>query len=49
MTRGRNLTIFDVARTAGVSTATVSRALNGGKISARALRRVEDAVRSLGY
>lgn len=49
MVRGRNLTIWDVARTAGVSTATVSRALNGGKISARALRQVENAVRSLGY
>ena len=45
----RNLTILDVARTADVSTATVSRALNGGKVSGRALRRVEDAVRTLGY
>ena len=48
MTR-RNLTIFDVARAAGVSTATVSRALNGGKISGRTQRRVDDAVRELGY
>lgn len=48
MTR-RNLTIFDVARTAGVSTATVSRALNGGKISSRTQCRVDDAVRALGY
>lgn len=45
----RNLTILDVANAAGVSTATVSRALNGGKISARAQRRVEEAVRALGY
>jgi len=45
----RNLTILDVANAAGVSTATVSRALNGGKISTRAQRRVEDAVRALGY
>ena len=45
----RNLTILDVARTADVSTATVSRALNGGKVSGRALRRVEAAVRALGY
>lgn len=45
----RNLTILDVASAAGVSTATVSRALNGGKISGRAQRRVEDAVRALGY
>lgn len=45
----RNLTIFDVARTAGVSTATVSRALNGGKISSRTQHRVDDAVRTLGY
>ena len=48
MTR-RKLTIFDVARTAGVSTATVSRALNGGKISRKAQHRVDDAVRALGY
>ena len=45
----RNLTILDVARSAGVSTATVSRALNGGKISSKAQRRVNDAVRALGY
>jgi LacI family transcriptional regulator len=45
----RNLTILDVANAAGVSTATVSRALNGGKISGRAQRLVEDAVRALGY
>lgn len=45
----RNLTILDVAREAQVSTATVSRALNGGKVSARAQRRVQRAVEALGY
>ena len=49
MVNRRNLTISDVAHTAGVSTATVSRALNGGKISSGALLRVSDAVRALGY
>lgn len=45
----RNLTILDVAREAEVSTATVSRALNGGKVSAAAQWRVERAVEALGY
>ncbi len=49
MVSRRNLTILDVAHTAGVSTATVSRALNGGKISSRTQRRVDAAVRALGY
>lgn len=49
MVSRRNLTILDVAHMAGVSTATVSRALNGGKISSRTQRRVDDAVRKLGY
>lgn len=49
MVSRRNLTILDVANAAGVSTATVSRALNGGKISGGAQRRVEDAVQALGY
>ena len=49
MVSRRNLTILDVATAAGVSTATVSRALNGGKISGRTQRRVDDAVRALGY
>ena len=42
-------TIHDVAREAGASIATVSRALNGGVVSAAALARIEAAVASLGY
>ncbi|KHK97133.1 LacI family transcriptional regulator [Microbacterium mangrovi] len=42
--------IDDVARLAGVSTATVSRALNGrGKVSEGARQRVRDAASALGY
>lgn len=43
-------TLDEVARVAGVSRATASRAINGGsKVSARAQRSVDEAVRSLGY
>jgi LacI family transcriptional regulator len=42
-------TIHDVAREAGASIATVSRALNGGVVSAAALARIEAAVARLGY
>jgi DNA-binding LacI/PurR family transcriptional regulator len=43
-------TIVDVARAARVSTATVSRALNGtGQVAPQTRRRVEAAVRELGY
>jgi len=45
----RGPTIIDVAAAAGVSTATVSRALNGGIVSQRARERVLRAVKSLGY
>lgn len=45
----RNPTILDVAEAAGVSIATVSRALNGGKVSQRAKRAVEQAIAALGY
>ena len=43
-------TLDEVARIAGVSRATASRAINGGsRVSASARRAVDDAVRSLGY
>ncbi len=42
-------TIVDVAREAGVSIATVSRALTGGSISSASLRKVEEAVEKLNY
>lgn len=43
-------TLEEVARLAGVSRATASRAINGGsRVSARAQQAVEDAVRRLGY
>lgn len=46
----RRATVIDVARRAEVSSATVSRVLNGNYPVARATReRVEDAVRELGY
>ncbi|EHR52680.1 transcriptional regulator [Saccharomonospora marina XMU15] len=49
VTRG-SPTLEEVARLAGVSRATASRAINGGsRVSARAQRAVEDAVRRLGY
>jgi LacI family transcriptional regulator len=43
-------TIYDVARLAGVSTATVSRSLNGtGQIAPSTRLAIDDAVRELGY
>ena len=43
-------TLDEVARVAGVSRATASRAINGGsRVSASARQRVDEAVRSLGY
>ncbi|MGN7453978.1 LacI family DNA-binding transcriptional regulator [Paenibacillus pasadenensis] len=48
--RKPDATIVDVARTAGVSAATVSRVLNGsGPVSPSARGRVEEAVRRLRY
>jgi LacI family transcriptional regulator len=46
---GRSPTIVDVARAAGVSTATVSRTLNAGLVSAAARERVQAAIEHLGY
>ena len=44
-----NVTLQDVAQAAGVSLATVSRALHGGYVSAEMRRRIEEAVRALRY
>ena len=44
-----NVTLQDVARAAGVSLATVSRALHGGYVSAEKRHRIESAVRTLRY
>ena len=49
MPKKRKPTMIDVAREAGVSTATVSRALNGGRVIAGTRRRVEEAITRLGY
>lgn len=47
---GARPTIYDVARLAGVSTATVSRALNGtGQIAPATRAAIEEAVQRLGY
>lgn len=45
----RGVTITDVARRAGVSTATVSRALGGGSVGPATRERVLQAVRETGY
>ncbi len=42
-------TIYDVAEKAGVSIATVSRAMSGGSISAKSRKKVEEAMAALGY
>jgi LacI family transcriptional regulator len=45
----RSPTVIDVAKAAGVSIATVSRALNGGKVSRQAKAKIDEAIRALGY
>ena len=46
----RRCTIYDVAREAGVSPATVSHTINGtAVVSQKTQKRVEDAIRKLDY
>lgn len=48
--RGGTATIYDVARAAGVSAATVSRAVNGtSRVAGPTLKRVREAIQTLGY
>ncbi len=50
MAKSARPTIYDVARLAGVSTATVSRSLNGtGQIAEATQRSIAEAIRQLGY
>lgn len=46
---GRSVTMADVARLAGVSSATVSRCLNGGNVTPMVKEEVKRAVAQLGY
>ncbi len=48
-TRAKPVTIVDVAKRAGVSVGTVSRVLNGANAPTDTRRRVDTAVRDLGY
>ncbi|MDD7174020.1 MAG: LacI family DNA-binding transcriptional regulator [Clostridiales bacterium] len=45
----KQVTIYDVAQTAGVSIATVSRVMSGGSVSAASRQKVEAAIEALGY
>ncbi|WP_227271339.1 LacI family DNA-binding transcriptional regulator [Roseobacter weihaiensis] len=50
MTKSTSPTLEDVARLAGVSTASISRALNEpGKVAKGTRQRIEDAIETLGY
>lgn len=50
MTKSSSPTLEDVARLAGVSTASISRALNEpGKVAEVTRKRIEDAIETLGY
>lgn len=43
------MNIYDIARMAGVSTATVSRVINGGKVSEKTKERVQAVLKETGY
>jgi LacI family transcriptional regulator, galactose operon repressor len=47
--KDRHVTVYDVARRAGVSAATVSRALTGTKVKDKNLARIQQAALELGY
>jgi len=48
--RGHDTTIYDIARSAGVSPSTVSRALRGsGQLNSATIQRVRAAAQSMGY
>lgn len=50
MDTNREITIYDIAKKLGISTATVSRALNNSQsISEKTRKRVQEAARELGY
>ncbi len=49
-TQGKTVTLLDVARQAGVSTATISRVINDpDRVSAKTRKRVHDTIDQLGY
>lgn len=43
------MNIYDIARLAGVSTATVSRVINGGRVSEKTKARVQSVLKETGY
>ena len=46
---GRKIKLVDVARVAGVSRSTVSRAFNDGYVSKEVREKIDAAVKQLGY